>query len=510
MNRLAVVVLMFCTAALSGCATTLPQHDAPPSYVRPVDLDSPLSRYVQDRQPDDTQLSGFRLLANGSDALASRLQMINMAEHSIDLQYYIYSSDLTGALLAERLLAAADRGVRVRILLDDIGNGLADFSVSALDHHPNIQLRLFNPLTFRHKWLRNLSKVAEFARINYRMHNKLMVADSSVFVTGGRNIGDEYYALSEMTFHDVDILGIGPITRDVSRSFDEFWNSRSAIPIKAVAGKSANGSLVQLRKSIRSVVGRVETRRYLDGVNESPYRQVLSDDSLAWYWGPAEWVYDPPEKADPTEPRKDVSHVAYELARRAEEAEDELLLMTAYLIPGAQGQAFLVDKVMADAALKVLTNSLSSTDLLAVHANYAPYRKPLLEAGAEMWELRPIAGQQGRASPFLSESLASLHAKTFVFDRRDLFVGSINLDPRSLWLNTESGVFVEQPELAAQAAKLFERWTSESYAFRLQLDEDGDIKWHADGHTWTSEPGASALRRISAWLLGWLPIESQL
>ena len=501
---------MFCMAALAGCATTLPEHEAPPSYTLPVDADSQLNRYVQERQPDDTQLSGFRLLANGSDALASRLQMIDMAEHSVDLQYYIYSSDLTGALLAGRLLAAADRGVRVRILLDDIGNGLADFSVSALDHHPNIQIRLFNPLTFRHEWLRNLSKVAEFARINYRMHNKLIVADGSVFVTGGRNIGDEYYSLSEFDFHDVDILGIGPVIHAVGRSFDEFWNSRSAIPIEVVAGKSFKSSLTQVRKSIRSVTSLKASQRYLAGVNESPYRQVLKDDQLHWYWGAAEWVYDPPEKADPTEPRRDVSHVAYELAERSAQADDELLLMTAYLIPGEKGQAFLVEKILPGTKLKVLTNSLSSTDLLAVHASYAPYRKPLLEAGAEMWELRPIAGQQGRASPFLSESLASLHAKTFVFDRRELFVGSINLDPRSLWLNTESGVFVEQPELAAQAARLFERWTSESYAFRLQLNETGDINWHAEGRVWDSEPGASMLRRVSAWLLGWLPIESQL
>lgn len=501
---------MFCLAILTGCATSLPRHDLPPSYALPAKPDSVLSQYVRERQPEDTGLSGFQLLANGSDALASLLQMIDVAEQSIDLQYYIYSADLTGALLAERMLAAADRGVRVRILLDDIGNNLADFSVSALDHHPNVQVRMFNPLTFRHHWLRYLSKVAEFARINYRMHNKLLVADSQVFITGGRNIGDEYYALSEMTFHDVDILGIGPVTRAVVRSFDDYWNSPGSIPIKTVAGKSVDESLAQLRENIGSVISRIETGRLLEDVSKSPYRHVLRDDDLQWYWGPAEWVYDPPEKADGSEPREAVSHVTYELARRAEQTQDELLLMTAYLIPGAKGQAFLIEEVMNDADLKVLTNSLSSTDLLAVHANYAPYRKPLLEAGAEIWELRPIAGQQDRASPLLNESLASLHAKTFVFDRRELFVGSINLDPRSLWLNTESGVFVEQPELAAQAARLFELWTSESFAFRLQLNDKGNINWHAEGQVWTAEPGASALRRFSTWLLGWLPIESQL
>ncbi len=507
-KNLLIGCLLLVSVSITGCATALPTHDVPPSYALPANTDTHIGRYVRVQHPEGTGLSGFRLLDNGSDALAARLQMIERAEQSIDLQYYIYNGDKTGALIADKLIAAADRGVRVRLLLDDIGNDLPDLRIASMDQHPNISIRLFNPVTIRQPWLKYLSKIGEFGRINYRMHNKLMISDGQVFVTGGRNIGDEYYALSDLDFQDIDILGIGSVTQDVVRSFDEYWNSRKSIPVNVVTGDADTIPLDRFRTILRGVAHEYGESAFLEVVAESPYNQLFRGTEPGWYWGTADWIYDPPEKADPNHDLNQVPHVGRHLGRHVNDATDEVLLMTAYFIPGSQGERFLIDAARR-VDLKVLTNSLATTDVLAVHSNYATYRERLLDGGVQLWELRPIAAQRERASPFFSDSSASLHAKSFVFDRQRVFVGSINLDPRSITLNTESGVVVYQKELAQEMAELFSRWTSDDFAYELQREEGG-IKWYAGDETWTSEPDASRLRRVSSWFLRWLPIESQL
>ncbi|MFU8832227.1 MAG: phospholipase D family protein [Wenzhouxiangella sp.] len=434
--------------------------------------------------------------------------MIEHAEQSVDLQYYIYNGDTTGALIADKLIAAADRGVRVRMLLDDIGNELPDLRVATLDQHPNISIRLFNPVTVRHKWFKYLSKAGEFGRINHRMHNKLMIADGQVFVTGGRNIGDAYYALTDLDFQDVDILGIGAVTRDVSRSFDEFWNSRKSIPVHVLTDDAETVQLDHLRTVLRAIAHDYNQSALLDLVADSPYNQLFHDTAPDWHWGMADWIYDPPEKADPNHDLNQVPHVIQNIVRHLDEANEEVLIMTAYFIPGKQGEQLLIDAA-GRLNLKVLTNSLATTDVLAVHSKYATYRKRLLDGGVQLWELRPIAAQQERASHIYSDSTASLHAKSFVFDQQRVFVGSINLDPRSITLNTESGVLVYQKELAEEMAELFSHWSSDDFAYELRIEE-GRIRWHAEGQTWSTEPEAARLRRTRSWLLRWLPIESQL
>lgn len=472
------------------------------------DTDSTLGRYVAAQRPA-AGLSGFRLVHNGSNALAIRLQMIEAAEQSLDLQYYIYAADRTGALFAERLLAAADRGVRVRLLLDDIGNSLADFRVAALAQHPNIYIRLFNPTTLRHPWFRYVSKVAEFGRINHRMHNKLMIADSQMFITGGRNIGDEYYELTDRHFQDLDVLGVGAVTGDVVASFDEYWNSNEAVPISRLTGEQADNVLRDLRVVLTRIAARHADSPYLEAVRASPYNDFPEGMPGTWSWGYADWIYDPPAKADPQHAQNRIPHVGRSLTSHVLGTERELLLITPYLIPGPQGERMLTG-VAERIDLRILTNSLATTDVLAVHGNYAPYRRRLLEGGVRLWELKPVAGQSERARPFFNESVASLHAKAFVFDRTTLFIGSINLDPRSINLNTESGVLIRQPELAQEMAVLFERWTSDEYAYALSLDEQGRLRWASEARTLSSEPEASRLRRMGAWLIRWLPIEEHL
>lgn len=500
------LLLLCCLTA--GCATSLPEHTQPPSYSLPARPDSVLSRYVSERQPDPT-LSGFALLQSGADALAARLQLIDAAQQSVDLQYYIYKQDRTGALVAERLIAAADRGVRVRLLLDDLGNQLDGERIAALDRHPLIQVRLFNPLTLRQRWLRNVSKVSEFGRINHRMHNKLMIADGRLFITGGRNIGDEYYALSELNFRDLDVLGIGEVSADVARSFDAFWNSHKALPVQILEGRVGQTRLQALRRRLSRVASSFDETAYLARIEASPFRQFVAGDPLTWHWGVAEWIFDPPEKADPFDALNEIPLVGRSLARHASQTGGELLAISAYFIPGEEGTEFLLQLAENDVAVNVLTNSLATTDVLAVHSSYAPYRSRLLAGGVRIWELK--APQPGRSDGqvLFNESTASLHAKAFVFDRERVFIGSINLDPRSVSLNTEAGVLVYQHGLAAETAQLFERWTKADLAYELKLDE-GNLVWHGDGQVWTREPRASTWRRLGAWLLDWLPIESQL
>ena len=495
---------------LAGCASSLPEQNQPPSFATASDPDSEIGRYVRAHQPDQSAgLSGFTLVQTGTDALAARLAMIDRAEHSLDLQYYIYRGDVTGGLIAERLLDAADRGVRVRLLLDDIGSGLRDFDVATLNHHPHIQVRLFNPVTLRGKVLKYFSKIGEFGRINYRMHNKLMIVDSQMFITGGRNIGDEYFSLSARDFQDIDILGMGRISRDVARSFDAYWNANESVPVERMFRHTGAEAIARLRAKLETHRANHAGGEYLQAVASSPFTRALQDDRIEWHWGTAEWLSDPPTKADPAHVTNQVPILARKLANHARESQDELLLMSAYFIPGTSGQVFLLDLVEHGVAVEVLTNSLATTDVLAVHSGYASYRKPLLEGGVRIWELRAQAGQRERTSTFLGESQASLHAKAFVFDRQKVFVGSVNLDPRSIVLNTEAGVLVHQPELANELVGLFRHWTSDEFAFELQLD-DGALRWEAAGESWDREPHASRFRRTAAWFLGWLPIEGQL
>lgn len=503
--------LLCALAILAGCAGSLPEKTGPFSYAVQPDRDSEISRYVRAHQPPNSEaLSGFTLVQTGTDALAARLAMIDRAQRSLDLQYYIYRGDVTGGLIAERLLGAADRGVRVRLLLDDIGSGLRDFDVATLDHHPNIEVKLFNPLTLRGRISKYFSKLGEFGRINYRMHNKLMIVDSQMFITGGRNIGDEYFSLSAMDFQDIDILGMGRITKDVARSFDDYWNANESVPIARMVRRPGPGAERRLRDQLQAHRARQDGSDYLRAVEESPFHRALQDDRVVWHWGEAEWLSDPPTKADPGHVTNQEPILARKLMRHVRESENELLLMSAYFIPGSRGQVFLIDMVEHGVDVWVLTNSLATTDVLAVHSGYAGYRKPLLEGGVRLWELRKQAGDQERSSAFIGESLASLHAKAFVFDRDRLFVGSVNLDPRSIVLNTEAGVLVYQPELAAELVELFSHWTAPDFAYELSLDEHSQLHWQAGEEVWHTEPHASRLRRSAAWILGWLPIEGQL
>lgn len=507
-----VVVGCVCVllAALTACATPLPDHDEPPSYRIDAPAQGLLGTYMKKQPAGGNAMSGFYMLDRGVDALSARLHLIDTTRTSLDLQYYIYNNDVTGGLVAERIVAAADRGVRVRILLDDVGNGLSDETAATLDRHINIQLRLFNPVRIRNPWLSLPGKIVEFGRINNRMHNKLMIADNLAIITGGRNIGDEYFALSERDFQDIDLLGIGPIGQEASISFDAFWNSPNAIPASVVHESGKQGALNITRKMLVSHRQREEQKPYTRAMEQSSFSTSLKEGSLQLYWGESEWLADPPGKANAQSIRSEEPFLARILADHLQDVRSELLMKSAYFIPGKRGVELLTAMVSKGAEVSVLTNSLASTDVLAVHSSYAPYRKPLLQGGVRLWELQPKSSRRPDPSAFIGESEASLHAKSFVFDRHKLFVGSINSDPRSIKLNTEAGVMVYQKELADRLAELFMRWTSDTYAYEVRLSEPGSLEWHTENSRWTSEPEAGKVRRLKAWLIRWLPIESQM
>ena len=463
-------------------------------------------------------MSAFRPLPSGVDALVARMVLAEAAERSLDVQYYIWHDDLTGRLFTHALLRAADRGVRVRILVDDVGTRANDEILLTLDAHPDIEIRLFNPVASR--TLRGLGMLSDFSRTNRRMHNKAFVADNQRAVLGGRNIGDEYFeAQADVAFSDLDVLTLGPVVGQVSDAFDLFWNAPMSIPIGALTGRPGQpASLDALRAQLTEFLLAQADGPYLRHAR-STVAQSLAAGTDGMFWGRGHVVVDDPAKV--TRPPEDTEgHLLPQMARVGVQLRNELLIVSPYFVPGDAGVAALKALVQKGVRVTVLTNSLAATDVSAVHAGYKKYREPLLEGGVRLYELKPGAIDYGRSKDKnrqISGSRASLHAKTFIFDRRAVFIGSLNLDPRSAQLNTEIGVVGESEAMASSLADAL-LGALDQVAWRVErvVEPGGQSRlvWTeatADGpRQLTSEPEVSAWRQFGVWLLGLLPIESQL
>jgi len=456
------------------------------------------------------QRSAFRLLPTGMDAFVARAVLIELAERTLDLQYYIFHPDNAGSLIVERLIAAADRGVRVRVLLDDWGTlDKNDESVAGVDAHPNIDVRLFNPYTHRSGFQRFVELLTSFTRVNRRMHNKLFVADGIATIVGGRNIGEEYFSMGELDFQDVDVLGAGPIAADSAASFEAYWNSPFAVPIARLGKFAPDPAFFP--------TARARLRDRCEGLRASAYSQSLADSELARdlraddlhvHWATASVIADPPEKlAQPVGIESD-AYLGARISSYGQATRSDLLLVSPYFVPGTAGVEFLSDRRQEGVSVRVLTNSLAATDVWLVHAGYMKYRRPLLERGVRLFELRPeaVGGTRARASKAtIGSSRASLHGKTFVFDRTSVFIGSVNIDPRSLQQNTEIGVLVQSPALAAEVAALFDRWASPQASYEVTRGPNGGLHWTGG---FTDEPKAGFWRALGAKLFSHLPIES--
>lgn len=504
--------------ALIGCSTLPKDFKAAPSYAVPHDTSTALGRAFPARKDNK---SGFLVLNTGRQAFLARVALADSAEKSIDAQYFIWAGDTVGIILIERLLEAADRGVRVRLLLDDLTSHGADIGLSALDHHPNIEIRLYNPLGRRYysRIFRTMATAFHAGRMTHRMHNKVYVIDNQVAIVGGRNIADEYFGVDEdSNFRDMDLLAVGTVVPEISETFDNYWNSPWSVPLEVF--KIRTPSEKKLRKEMQKI-----EREFGQKVKNFPYPldfdkekvlPTLQELRAHLIWAPAEIVSDPPDKAWAKAGRaSDQSVVVSRLRQVAEETKKEMLIVSPYLILSKEEIEGLGKVVEKDISVKILTNSMMSTDALPVVAVYRETRKDFLKHGVRLYETRPDADvRKVHISSDKKRARLSLHGKVTVFDRRDVFVGTFNIDPRSQYLNTEVGLLVRSAELGEQVATDLEEDLKPTNSWALSLSEKNKVVWtgQRDGKELhlTSEPDASVFKRFAAWFLSLLPIKKQL
>jgi putative cardiolipin synthase len=494
---------------LPACSATIDwDYPRPPStaFAHPETTGlGTLFKEAADRHP---ALSGFSLLRYGENAFHARLAMIDLAEKTVDAQYYIWDADISGRILADGLLRAADRGVHVRLLIDDFYQTRdKDVVVALMAAHPNIEIRLFNPVANR--VLRKASFLFDFSRVNHRMHNKLLVADNAVGIVGGRNIADVYFGVGEdHNFRDLDVLAAGPIVRDLSAAFDTFWNSDWAIPVGAVVKqlpteKDLNAARKALVEKIAAAGDPYPTHQ-----NVSGDRARLVEIRDGFIWAPGAVLVEKPSRVE-SETGTGVIHTA--LSRRVSEVERELLIESPYFVLPDR----VIERVGQLAArgvkVRTLTNSAVSNDVIAAHAFYAHTREKLLKAGVELYELRPDTDMEKHWSVLSGKSRAALHCKAIVFDRKSVFIGSFNLDPRSSTLNTEIGVMIDSPEIARRVAEIMDEGVSPGSAFHVTLDKDDRLVWTTENNgekiQYGKDPLTNLWHRFLFGLVGLLPIE---
>jgi len=438
------------------------------------------------------------------------------AERSIDAQYYLLHSDLVGRLFLDALLKAADRGVRVRLLVDDMTlDDDKDIGMAAFDAHPQVEVRVFNP--FARKSARWTQILTRFDDVTRRMHNKSFSVDNQFTVIGGRNIGNEYFeADPDLAFADLDVLAIGPVVADVSRSFDLYWNSSSSYPIATLLGSDEpSKDLARLRSALSEYVEQQRNSEYLQALGNSNLITRLKDDTFVFDWGEGHVLYDDPAKVKAKRDQTDL-HLSTQLKSHSTDINRELIIFSPYFIPGREGVASYETLRAQGVRVRILTNSLGSTDVSAVHAGYSKYRKYLLRAGVELYEVDKALNKQQRKEKKGStgSSKASLHAKSFVIDRERIFIGSMNLDPRSVVENTEIGMVIQSTDMAVEMSEWFDQQI-DNVAFRLALETDGKgdeiIVWYrsVDGvdQRYTTEPNTGFWRRFGVGVLRLLPIE---
>jgi putative cardiolipin synthase len=505
-------ILIWLAQILTGCATR-PRPDYPrtvsTAFVDPAS--TRLGQFLGPAADEHPGLSGFSLLSHGREAFIVRLALADLAEQSLDMQYYVWDGDTTGRIIVDRVMKAADRGVRVRLLVDDPYYKASDSVIAALDAHPNVEIRLFNPLTNR-SWSA-LEFIVDFGRVNRRMHNKLMVADNAAAIVGGRNIGDIYYGVNTTAnYRDLDVLAVGPVVRDLSGVFDRYWNSASTVPIAAIVDRVYGAAdLDDIRVRVREAIATADYPYPIDeDLDELAARGAEFRDNLVWAHG--QIIADDPETVARGKESDDVVKF---IRGRVAQLKEELLIESPYFVLPAGAQATVKALHERNVRVRVLTNSLASNDMLPAHSGYAKTRRRLLENGMELYELRPDTDAFRPGWSLLSgRSPAALHTKAMAFDREAVFVGSFNLDPRSAVINTEAGLYIESLELAERLTAYMATGVVPANSYRVLLDPNDDIVWETvrDGQRvrYRDEPETGFRRRFVADLLKLLPIDSQL
>ena len=504
LRSLSKALLSSMLVLISACSSIQPRDpsEKSTSFQFGYQSDSSLAEFFESYDKDPNSDTGFYPLNQGNDALLARIALIESAEKSLDLQYYIYRSDETSQLMTWRLYEAAKRGVRVRLLLDDMQKR-NDAGMAELNAHPNIEIRLFNPHQYRNA--RVFALASDFERLNRRMHNKALIADSVSAIVGGRNIGNEYFSFeSNVEFGDFDVMLFGEVVTQTADQFDLYWNSIYAVPMEWIvpeADKVADQA-IQAQVKALELEEKFSTGPY--NFKELDLYEELQQGNLNLYWGKGEVWFDLPDKIATQE-----SQLVANLGELLESVEDSFVLISPYFVPTESGTKALTDAAKRGINITIVTNSLASNDVFAVHGWYAKYREDLVKAGIKLWEVKASAKIKSKWS-LTGSSRASLHAKLMMIDEKKLFVGSMNWDPRSAELNTEMAVVIEQPEYVQKQQTVLPEQLKEN-AYQVVI-KDGDIAWidQATGEEFDSEPEASVWRKMGAWFSGILPIEDQL
>lgn len=507
-GKICALMLVWSVLSLSsGCAALRPEVPRVPSHAIDDAEGTTLGRVFAAQAIEYPSMSGFQVVTRGQLAFMVRAALADSAERTLDLQYYSVGEDLTTDLLLLRIVSAADRGVRVRILLDDIHTSSRLFAWRAVAAHPGIQVRLFNPFFFGGTF--SPARLAEFSldgeRLNRRMHNKLWVTDNAAALVGSRNLGDEYFEANDSgNFSDVELLAAGPIVNDLSHAFDLYWNSVSAVPLAAVVDPPGPDDSAPVREALRTRSNACQGFAPCLWLADSGLQLALRSGSVSLSWAPARFIYDQPDQ-EKSAPASGIEHGWINDHPGGARTHSELLIVSPYFVPSEDGRRHLGEMRERGVRVAVLTNSLASTDSPAAHSGYARHRVALLRTGMQLYELRPEPGRAHRRwHRWGHVSETSLHAKLIVQDRTRVIVGSLNQDPRSRLHNTEAWLAIDSAELAGDLASLFDEGTDLHHAFKVELGAPSD----PESLAWATEEGeTNTLTDIepmsSAWLRLW-------
>jgi len=511
-RQVALLTIIVIAGLQSACAQLQTRPELPIESVLPMHEPTELDRLFAPHESTHPSKSGFRLIREGPEAFATRLGSARRAGRSLDVQTYIWHNDTTGMYLVREILKTADRGVRVRLLVDDIDARQKNLSFAALDAHSNIAVRLFNPFASRQGKLAFVSEgLRSFDRINHRMHNKSWIADNRVAVVGGRNLGDEYFGASDaVNFVDLDFAMVGPIVRDASVSFDRYWNSAAAYPMSALdAERVTPSALEELRARLDANIDEKRVQAYTQVLGTSDAIRRLQSGDWPMHWSDnSRFIADDPAKASAQNADIRQSRVLQALLPLFQRVRTDLTVISPYFVPGEGGVSILTTAAQNGARVRVLTNSLVANDVAAVHGGYSRSRPALLRGGVQLWELKPTPGADV-AHGLFGSSGASLHTKALVVDTQFAFVGSYNLDPRSTWLNCEQGVLVEHAAVARELEEIFSEQTTAARTWRVSLDNE-ELRWSDATETFDSDPQASWGRRFVAWIARLFNLDAQL
>lgn len=508
-DRVAISIISFALLLISGCASVPLDYPKQASYAIEDTSQTREALEVRTWVGDRDDANGFYPLSAGFDAFGARLRLMDLADSSIDAQYFLMKPDNAGLVFAAEMMKAADRGVRVRLLLDDVFTSVDDVDLAMLDAHANIEVRIFNPVS--RKGVYAFNYLGNFSLANRRMHNKAFIVDNQVAVVGGRNIAAEYYQLETAgEFFDFDMLTVGPVVRDVSTEFDRYWNHELAVPMAALFSEDDSERLAQANQQVRQEMVEAGQTIYAKAINTEVIRK-LDAFELSPYIANARLISDDPQKLL-VDVAPEQQHLVNEMRKALLEAEEEIIIVTPYLIPGKRGIELVRELGEKGVRITIFTNSLATNNHTPVHSAYASYRRDLLDAGAELWEARADAARITTPEGETLLDHLTLHTKGVLIDRKRIFVGSLNLDPRSIDINTEMGLLIDSEELGQKLSDNA-RKRIPLLAYQVKMDDSGRLSWHAtiDGEevVETHDPQTSGWDRFKAWFMKIAP-ENQL